>query len=188
MHKNGRPLALGDTVPVMKEMKEKNLHRTPRAPRALGGPGAPRQAGWKKSVSYQLLENERKKYHLFHPLGGRVRPPEKPKNKSIILVKLLFHRKRKVSSRRFGVRNLTGAASSGVAEKNERKMYHFPETRMHKNARPLASGHTFPVMKEMKEKNLHRAPQAPQAPRPTACLGPPCKRDEKICILSTFRK
>jgi hypothetical protein len=36
---------------------------------------------------------------LLHPHGGRVRPPENPKNKSIILVKLLFHRKRKVSSR-----------------------------------------------------------------------------------------
>jgi hypothetical protein len=31
-------------------------------------------------------------------------------------------------------------------------MYHFPETRMHKNARPRVSGHTVPVMKEMKEK------------------------------------
>ena len=42
-------------------------------------------------------------------------------------------------------------------------MYHFPETRMHKNARSRALGDTFPVMKEMKEKNLHR-PQAPLAP------------------------
>jgi hypothetical protein len=87
---------------------------------------------------------------LFHPHGGRVRPPEKPKNKSIILVKLLFHRKRKVSSRRFGVRNL----SEALPRKNERKMYHSPDTRMHKNGRPRAPGDTVPVMKEMKEKTF----------------------------------
>ena len=43
----------------------------------------------------------------------------------------------------------------------KRKMYHFPETRMHKNGRPRVLGDTFPVMKEMKEKNLHRGPHAP---------------------------
>jgi hypothetical protein len=46
----------------------------------------------------------------------------------------------------------------------KRKMYHFPETRMHKNGRPRVLGDTFPVMKEMKEKNLHRAPPRPPAP------------------------
>ena len=59
-----------------------------------------------------------------------------------------------------------------MAEKNERKMYHFPETRVHKNARPRALGDTFPVMKEMKEKNLHRTPQAPGALGGPGAAGP----------------
>jgi hypothetical protein len=37
-------------------------------------------------------------------------------------------------------------------------MYHFPETRMHKNGRPRAPGHAFPVMKEMKEKTFIARP------------------------------
>ena len=60
---------------------------------------------------------------------------------------------------------------------------------MRKNASPHALGDTFPVMKEMKEKNLHRAPRAPG---PWG-LGAGCNRwgrapDENFCILSTFRK
>jgi hypothetical protein len=76
-------------------MKEKNLHRGPHAPGVCSRWGGGGGGGGKFCILSTFRKMKEKKYHLFHPHGGRVRPPEKPKNKSIILVKLLFHRKRK---------------------------------------------------------------------------------------------
>jgi hypothetical protein len=183
MHKNGRPRVLGDTVPVMKEMKEKNLHRGPRAPgvcnrwgRVASGPGG-------NSVSYQLLEKWKKKYHLFHPHGGRVRPLEKPKNKSIILVKLLFHRKRKVSSRRFGVRSLSGGRAQ---EKNERKCIISPRHECTKMVVRGCRETRFQWWRKWKKKTFigPRAPAPAFATAGAGCIG----GRGKFCILSTFRK